>query len=115
MHCEQGYLCDVCGEDVVDITVSSLYLRYVIGEIPARELMTHPERHLRCHPYLAQFILDDGFPPITMDGPFAKGNLDAAEATRLEELITRGWRKLQEVRSLGVPISEYPLEKEVRG
>lgn len=114
MQCDQGYLCDVCDEDVEDITESSLYLRYVIGEIPARELMTHPERHLRCHPYLAQFIVDPAFPPVTMDGPFAKANLDAAETARLENLITRGWRRLQEVRSLGIPISEYPLAKAVR-
>ena len=111
MHCDQGYHCDVCGEDVAEISDSSLYLRYIIGEIPARELMSHPERHLRCHPYLAQFISDAAFPPLTMDGPFAKAHLDPAEAARLEDLITRGWRRLQEVRALGVPISEYPLEK----
>lgn len=109
MHCEQGYLCDVCGEDVAEITDSSLYLRYVIGEIPARELMSHPERHLRCHPYLAQFIVADDFPPANMDGPFAKANLDPAEAARMEDLVTRGWRRLQEVRDLKLPISEYPL------
>lgn len=113
MRCEQGYLCDVCGEDVADITVSSLYLRYVIGEIPVRELMSHPERHLRCHLYLAQFIIDDAFPPVKMDGPFAKDQLDPVEAARLEDLITRGWRRLQEVRALGLPISDYPLVKAV--
>lgn len=109
MRCEQGYLCDVCGEDVAEITDSSLYLCYVLGEIPARELMSHPERHLKCDPYLAQFIVDEGFPPITMDGPFGKTNLDPAEAARLTELTTRGWRRLQEVRGLGLPISQYPL------
>ena len=111
MRCEQGYLCDVCDLEVVDITVSALYLQYVLGEIPARELMSHPERHIRCHPYLAQFIVDDGFPPVAMDGPFAKANLDPAEAVRMEDLVTRAWRRLQEVRGLGVPISEYPLAK----
>lgn len=111
MQCEQGYLCDVCGEDVEDITESALYLQYVIGEIPARELMSHRERHIRCHPYLAQFIIDAGFPPVTMDGPFAKSLLDPPEAARMEDLLTRGWRRLQEVRSLGIPISDYPLEK----
>lgn len=111
MRCEQGYRCDVCGEDVPDITESALYLRYIIGEIPARDLMTHPERHLRCDPYLAQFVVDDGFPPVTMDGPFAKAQLDPAEAARLEDLVTRGWRRLQEVRALGIPISDYPLVK----
>jgi hypothetical protein len=109
MRCEQGYLCDVCGEDVAEITESSLYLRYVLGEIPARELMSHPERHLKCDPYLAQFIVDDNFPPVTMDGPFAKSNLDPVEAAHLTDLTTRGWRRLQEVRTLGLPISQYPL------
>jgi hypothetical protein len=111
MRCEQGYLCDVCGEEVEDVTESALYLQYVIGEIPARELMSHPERHLRCHPYLAQFIVDPGFPPMSMDGPFAKSNLEPAEMARLEQLLTRGWKRLQEVRALGIPISEYPLAK----
>jgi hypothetical protein len=115
MRCEQGYRCDVCGEDVPDITESSLYLRYVLGEIPARELLSHPERHLRCHPYLAQFIVDADFPPVTMDGPFSKANLDPGEAARLEDLVTRGWRRLREVRSLGIPISEYPLVKKDDG
>lgn len=109
MRCEQGYLCDVCGEDVADITESSLYLRYIIGEVPVRELMSHPERHLRCHPYLAQFIVDTGFDPVTMGGPFSKQHLDPAETTRLEDLVTRGWQRLQQVRELGIPISDYPL------
>jgi len=112
MRCDQGYMCDVCRDDVEDITVSSLYLRYVIGDIPARELMSHPERHLRCDPYLAQFIIDSGFPPTTMDGPFAKANLDPTEAARLTDLITRGWQRLQEVRALGLPISAYPLSRD---
>ena len=29
--CEEGYLCDVCGGDVEEITDSDLYLRFVIG------------------------------------------------------------------------------------
>lgn len=111
MRCDQGYLCDVCDLAVDDITDSSLYLRYVIGEIPVRDLMSHPERHLTCHPYLAQFIVDPEFPPISMDGPFAKANLDPDEVARLEALITRGWRRLCEVRSLGIPISKYPLSE----
>lgn len=111
MRCEQGYLCDVCGSDVAEITESSLYLRYIIGEIPVRELMSHPERHLRCDPYLTQFIVDPAFPAVTMTGPFAKEHLDREEARRLEDLTTRGWQRLQSVRDLGIPISDYPLEK----
>ena len=70
--CEQGYLCDVCGLEVEDITDSDLYLRYVTGEVPARELMTARERHLRCNPTLSQFIVDENFAPLIVPGPFGK-------------------------------------------
>lgn len=108
--CDQGYLCDVCGEEVPNITGSDLYLRYVIGEIASRELLSSPERHLRCNPTLSQFIVDDDFEPVVVDGPFAKEHLDADEVARREKLVTRGWHRLQDVRDLGIPISEYPLK-----
>ena len=41
--CDQGYLCEVCGTDVAEITDSDLYLRYVIGEIDSRALLAAPE------------------------------------------------------------------------
>ncbi|MFO1044107.1 MAG: hypothetical protein U0941_20170 [Planctomycetaceae bacterium] len=109
--CDQGYLCEVCGEEVVDITVSDLYLRYVIGEIEARYLMTAPERHLRCNPVVAQFIVDPDFEPVFVEGPFDKRLMDQDDVARREDLITRGWRRLQVVRSLGIPISDYPLSR----
>ncbi|MDP1796688.1 MAG: hypothetical protein Q8K78_04370 [Planctomycetaceae bacterium] len=109
--CDQGYLCEVCGEEVEDITVSDLYLRYVLGEVEARSLMTAPERHLRCNPTVAQFIVDPAFPPVVVEGPFAKSNLDPADVAQREERVTRGWRRLQEVRALGLPISAYPLDR----
>jgi hypothetical protein len=109
--CDQGYLCEVCGDDVADITDSDLYLRYVIGEVSARELLTTPERHIRCNPVDAQFIVDPAFDPVTVSGPFDKRQLDPADVARREALMTRAWRRLQEVRALGLPISEYPLEK----
>ena len=59
--CELGYLCEVCGAEVEDITQSDLYLRFVLGEVEARYLMTAKERHLRCNPVAAQFIIDPGF------------------------------------------------------
>ena len=31
--CDQGYLCEVCGHDVENMTDSDLYLRYVIGQL----------------------------------------------------------------------------------
>ncbi len=107
--CDQGYLCEVCAREVPDITASDLYLRYVIGEIDSRELLSSPERHITCNPTLAQFIVDDGFPPIAIDGPFGKQHLDAEGVRLREELVTRGWRRLQEVRQLRLPISDYPL------
>src|SRR5579863_1292887 len=108
-RCEQGYLCEVCGDEVEDITDSDLYLRYIIGEIDARSLLSAPERHIRCNPVQAQFIVDEQFAPVLVEGPFAKANLDAADVRRREELITRGWRRLQELKQLGLPVSEYPL------
>ena len=109
--CDQGYLCEVCGQDVADITDSDLYLRYVIGEIDSRQLMSAPERHIRCNPVQAQFIVDPEFEPVVVEGPFDKRRLDAAEVRRREELVTRGWRRLQEVRQLKLPISAYPLDE----
>lgn len=109
--CELGYLCEVCGEEVEDISDSDLYLRYILGDVEARELMTAPERHLRCNPVSAQFIVDPAFNPVIVDGPFDKRLLDAAELDRLEARTTRAWRRLQEVRELGLPISEYPLAR----
>jgi hypothetical protein len=107
--CEQGYLCDVCGEEVAEITDSDLYLSYVIGLIDGRALLTHKERHIRCNPAQAQFIIDEHFPPVLCDGPFAKQNLDRDYVATQEDLVTRGWRRLQELPGLGFPISEYPL------
>src|ERR1700730_12661770 len=70
--CEQGYLCDVCGLDVEELTGSSLYLRYVLGEVPPEKLHILRERHIRCNPVLAQFIVDLKFEPVRCEGAFAK-------------------------------------------
>ncbi|MEZ6068398.1 MAG: hypothetical protein R3B90_22400 [Planctomycetaceae bacterium] len=107
--CEQGYLCEVCGDEVEEITSSDLYLRYVIGEVTARELLSSAERHIRCNPTLAQFIVDESFAPVIVDGPFAKSELDPADVAERDALVTLGWRRLQEVRELGLSIAEYPL------
>jgi len=108
-RCEKGYLCHICGEEVEEITESDLYLRFVLGEVPAEQLHLLPERHVRCNPALAQYIVDPAFPPVTCDGPFAKGAMDAAFVAEEEARVTRGWRRLQELPTLGVPIIEYPL------
>lgn len=108
--CDQGYLCEVCGEDVAEIIDSDLYLRYVIGEVPVRALLTTPERHIRCNPTVAQFIVDPDFAPVVVEGPFDKRNLDPQQTAEQESLVTRGWKRLQEVRGLGLAVSEYPLD-----
>lgn len=107
--CDQGYLCEVCGEDVPEITDSDLYLRLVIGEVSPRQLMTAPERHIRCNPTQAQFIVDPEFEPVVVEGPFDKRKLDPADVARREDLVTRGWKRLQELAGSGLPFTEYPL------
>ncbi|WP_417849538.1 hypothetical protein [Thalassoglobus sp.] len=109
--CDQGYLCEVCGKEVPNITRSDLYLRFVIGEIDARQLLSAPERHLECNPTLAQFIVAPKFTPVQVEGAFSKTELDPSDVQAREELVTRGWKRLQEIRSLGIPINEYPLEE----
>ncbi len=108
-RCEQGYLCEVCGQEVAEITDSDLYLRYVLGEVPPEELHLLRERHIRCNPALAQYIVDPAFPLLRCDGFFAKETLDAAFVAAEEVRVTRGWRRLQEIPSLGIAIIDYPL------
>ena len=107
--CEQGYLCDVCGIDVEAIVDSDLYLRYVMGEVPPERLPLSRERHIRCNPSMAQFIVDPRFAPVPCEGAFAKQNLDAAQVAEIEARVTRAWQRLQELPTLGLPITEYPL------
>ena len=109
--CDQGYLCDVCDEEVETIRDSDLYLRFVTGQVDARELLSAQERHLRCNPVVAQFIHDPDFPPVAVDGPFAMHELDADYVAEQRELVTRGWKRLMELAEIAqtLPISEYPL------
>jgi hypothetical protein len=108
-RCDQGYLCDVCGQEVEALTDSDLYLRYILGEVSPLALPTMPERHLRCDPATAQYIVDPAFPPVTCEGVFAKDQLDPAFVAEQEARVTRAWRRLQEVPRLGIPLTEYPL------
>ena len=111
-RCEQGYLCEICGLEVAEITDSDLYLRYVLGEVPPEQLHLLRERHLRCNPSLAQYIIDPAFPPLRCEGFFAKEALDPAFVATEEARVTRGWRRLQEIPSLGIAIIDYPLPQE---
>ncbi len=108
-RCDQGYLCEVCGEDVGEITDSDLYLRYILGLIKPRELFNARERHIRCNPVQAQFITDERFVPVVVEGPFDKRTQDSVSVREEEERVTRGWQRLQEVAGSGTPIGEYPL------
>jgi hypothetical protein len=107
--CDEGYRCEVCGRDVEAITESDLYLRYVLGEVPLELIHRLPERHVRCNPALAQYIVDPAFPPETCAGPFSKVGMDAQYVRGEEERVTRGWRRLQAIPTLGLSIAEYPL------
>lgn len=107
--CEQGYLCDVCGQDVAEITDSDLYLRFVIGQVDPETLHTTAERHIRCNPALAQYIVAEDFAAVACEGPFDKRALDAAFVRQQEEWVTRGWRRLGELIGAELPITEYPL------
>jgi hypothetical protein len=108
-RCERGYLCAVCGGEVENLTESGLYLRFVLGDVPAEQLHLFPERHVRCDAELAQYVVDAAFPPVRCDGPFAKEGLDPTFVAAEEARVTRGWRRLQELPGLGLPITEYPL------
>jgi hypothetical protein len=46
---------------------------------------------------------------IVCDGPFAKANFDAAYVAAEEARVTRGWRRLQAIPTLGLTLAEYPL------
>ncbi len=53
--------------------------------------------------------MDENFEPVWVEGPFDKRQMDEDYVRAEEERITRGFRRLQEVASLGIPIAEYPL------
>ena len=108
-RCDEGYLCEVCGQPVDEITDSDLYLSFIIGLVPESQLTQHPERHIRCNPVQAQFIVHADFSPVVVDGAFSKLQLDAEYVRQQEELVTRGWLRLQAVVGQGIPVSEYPL------
>ena len=112
--CDEGYLCSVCGGDVENITDSDLYLRYVIGLLDPELLHAQPEKHIRCNPTLAQFIVAEGFEPVVVAGDFSKSQLDPAHVKEREALVTRGWQRLKEIRGLGeVSILEFPLPEAI--
>jgi hypothetical protein len=107
--CEQGYLCEVCGMEVESIEESDLYLRYVLGEVDPETLHLSRERHLRCNPTLAQFIVAEGFEPVVVEGFFSKSQLDPEFVADEEARVSAGYLRLLELPGLGLPLTEYPL------
>ncbi len=107
--CDEGYLCEVCGRDVANLTDSDLYLRYVAGLLDPEVLHTSPERHIRCNASLAQYIVSDDFAPMIVEGPFDKRSLDPTYVREQEQLLTRGWQRLQELTEGDTSIIDYPL------
>lgn len=108
--CDEGYICQVCGKDVAAITDSDLYLRYVLGQVDPEVLHTSPERHLSCNPVLAQFIEDDRFPPVSVVGEMGRQELDPEFVRQRSQLVSRGYRRLWELRETeGLSILEFPL------
>lgn len=108
--CDEGYICHVCGKDVENVLQSDLYLRYIIGEVDPELLHTIPERHIRCNPTLAQFIIADDFEAVVVAGEFGKSKLDSDYVTTQEALVTRGWKRLKELKAMSdVSILEFPL------
>lgn len=115
-RCEQGYLCEVCGQDVSGIQESDLYLRYVIGELDPEVLHTTAERHLRCNPVLAQFIQHPDFESVTVTGPFDRRTLDADYVAARDRLVTNGFARLLEIAATGGDrdVTQYPLAEAIR-
>ena len=107
--CDEGYICDVCGAEVEQITESDLYLRYVVGMLDPEILHTSAERHINCNPALAQFIVDKEFSSVVVDGDFDKRKMDPGFVQQREELLTRGWQRLHEIAGQDLSILEYPL------
>jgi hypothetical protein len=108
-RCDEGYLCEVCGQDVAVVTDSDLYLRFVLGEVPLERLHRQPERHLRCNPALAQYIVDAAFAPVAVAGDFGKASLDPAFVRAEEARVSAGYRRLLAIPTLGLSVPEYPL------
>ena len=109
--CDEGYRCEVCGDDVTSIVDSDLYLRFVIGELDPEVLHTSPERHLRCNPVLAQFIDHEEFDRVVVKGDFSRERLDAVYVQQRAKLVSRAYARLLEIAAMegNRDVTEYPL------
>jgi hypothetical protein len=108
--CDQGYFCEACLEYVDAVNDSDLYLRFVMGLVAPEELMRARERHVRCRPALAQYIVDPNFEPVEDADPATDRRQQPEDTIRsMTSLVTRAWRRLQEIPGSGLSIAEYPL------
>lgn len=114
--CDEGYLCEICGAAVERLDESALYLQYVIGWIDPETLHSRRECHLKCQPTLAQFIDDDHFEPVSVEGEFDRRSLDPGFASARTDLVSRGYRRLRELqkRRSGLAVNEYPLPEAIK-
>ncbi len=113
--CDEGYRCEVCGQDVTSIVDSDLYLRFVIGELDPEVLHTSPERHIRCNPVLGQFIEHPQFESVLVQNEFAKGNLDPQYCQQRTRLVSRGYARLLEIAATDGDrdVTAYPLPEAI--
>ncbi|MDA7950803.1 MAG: hypothetical protein MPJ24_04870 [Pirellulaceae bacterium] len=107
--CDEGYLCVICTKEVAGMTNSDLYLRYLLGQVDVETLHAQPERHIRCNPVLAQYIVEETFSPVVVEGDFDKRTLDPSFVSQQEELVTRAWKRLKTLPKSNLSIQEYPL------
>lgn len=110
--CDEGYLCEVCGEEVERLDESALYLQFVIGWIDPETLHTRRECHLTCNPSLAQYIDDPRIDPcIRIEGDFDRRRLDPNFVAQRAALVTRGYERLCELqkRRSSLSVIDYPL------
>ena len=108
-RCDEGYPCAACGKDVDAVTESDLYLRFILDEVPLESLHLYPERHVACHPELAQFIAHPDFPPVRCEGAFDKTHMRPDDIEAETRRVTTGWRRLRAIPRLGLALPEYPL------
>jgi hypothetical protein len=81
----------------------------VLGEVDPETLHLSPERHIRCNPTLAQFIVAEGFEQVRVAGVFSKQELDALFVAEEERRVNLGYLRLLEIPRRAISITEYPL------
>ncbi|MDP1562685.1 MAG: hypothetical protein Q8M16_15015 [Pirellulaceae bacterium] len=114
-QCDEGYLCQVCGEEVKRIDQSLLYLRYVLGWITVDQLTKQPEAHLQCTPAVGQFIVDPDFQSnMPVEPALDKQHLDADFRQSRENLITAGYHRLKHLQKhrRSLTVTQYPIHNE---